>query len=129
MRIQSLKFLPLALFLAACATGGAADEDQPTVPVYGPDEETPCEYEVLGTVTAEVTGLGSTSRLDEMGRRALGQEGAKLGADAVVLPGGRQKLPFTVVRAGSQARNPAAYSGPRKVEGQAVSWIQETCKG
>jgi len=131
MKRQSLVFLPLALFLAGCASGGSAGEEQPAVPVYGPDEETPCEYEFLATVTAELSPLTSGRMLEEEMIKELGKAGAKSGADAVILPagpGGGLRLPFTVERVGGSRNSSMPTQGP-EVEGQAVRWIQETCKG
>lgn len=127
MRLWMPGVLSLSFLLAGCASGGTAGNETPSVPVFGPDEETPCEYELLATVTVEVSPLVADRRVEEELKKELGKEGARRGADAVIMED-RFKLPLTVVKVDMSASRPMPREGP-KMEGKAVRWIPETCKG
>lgn len=114
----------LGLLLAACATSRPAAEENQQVPVYRADEKTPCEYEIIETVRVETSVDPFKARDYEAVRDLeLGRAGAKVGADAVILPDTRLWLPFSV----QAASNPIAAT-PFSFEGDAVSWIAGTCE-
>mgnify|MGYP001031125503 CR=1 FL=1 len=96
MKHQRLALIILSLALAGCASWGPRAEDEPRVPVYRHDQETPCDYEPLGRVVAHAV-IQPGEREEWVRERALGRVGAEMGADAVILPGpegGRERLPF-----------------------------------
>ena len=120
MRRHDLKPVLIAFLLAGCASAGAGGEGEPRVPVYRSDEETPCEDESMGAVTAEVPAHLRSGRDFEAAReRELGEAGAEEGADAVILPESPRQL--TVVRVvGGQFRAAPPSLEPIRVEGIAV---------
>jgi hypothetical protein len=121
MKDQSPRVILLGLFLVGCASAGPAADEEPTVPVYGPNEKTPCEYEAIGPVRAEAwVGLQNARGYEEARAQELGRVGARIGADAVILPDTRVQLPFSVP--GAPTRTLLRF------EGQAVTWIEGTCK-
>jgi hypothetical protein len=124
MRRQSPKVILPVLLLVGCASAGPVADEEPTVPVYGPNEKTPCEYEAIGPVGAEAwVGLPGARGHEEARAQELGRAGARIGADAVILPDTRVRLPFSVPGAGE-----APTRTLLRFEGQAVTWIEGTCK-
>ena len=122
-----MKGLKLTLSLVSvavigCASSGPRVDQDSGVPVFRFGQETPCDYESIGTVIAETT-IYSGDDYRTVRVRALSDAGARMGADAVILPdpGLPARLPFVVQ--GQQ-------SAPRQVkfEGEAVQWIEGTCK-
>ena len=129
MRRHDLKPVLFAFFLTGCASAGSGGEGDPRVPVYRADEETPCEYEFIGTVVAEVPAqVGSGPDFEAEREKKLGEAGAKKGADAVILS--EIRLPFAIGSVTTAGQFRAAPSQePRRVEGKAVLWIEGTCRG
>ena len=114
--------LVLLLILNGCVSKAPASENLPRVPVYQIVDETPCEYEAIGRAEAEAENTG---RSDLEYRRAmeeaLGIQGARMGADAVIVRDFKRRLPFVRNRADISLSRP-------RFEGTAVRWIRETCK-
>ncbi len=73
-----------AMFSLACASSGNGG-DLSQVMVYLSSDDVPCEFEVIG----QVSGFAAVSSLRQYERerdRILGREGARAGADAVLIP-------------------------------------------
>ena len=125
MAAPKVGLLSLALVLTGCVSAGPRPDDLPRVPVYQIGEETPCDYELIRRVVAE---QGNTGRSDQDFRlamqRALGIAGAEAGADAVIVRDYVRRLLFTTTRTGL----PPSPSPPLMFEGEAVRWIEGTCK-
>jgi len=84
----------------------------------------------MGRVLAAATLTSFTEgEYERAWARELGRAGAKVGADAVIAEEPVLRLPFNVarVRTGERPSPPR----PREVEfeGEAVRWIEGTCKG
>ena len=111
-----------ALVLSGCASAGPRNEDGPRVPVFQAGEETPCDYETIGPVSAQQRYTGTTDQDYRLAiQRELGRAGAEAGADAVIVEDYVRRLPFAT----SQTEAPRS---PLMFEGTAVRWIIETCK-
>ena len=97
--------------------------------VYEADDEKPCEYQEMHPISVSVSAseVGGRSQAEARDRE-LGLAGARVGADAVIVPDlGPEKLPFLV---GSRSRAAGVIPPPTQTrfEGMAVRWIPETCK-
>jgi hypothetical protein len=123
LRVASVAW---AMMLAACASSGTSSEGPSTVPVYAVESEVPCRYEVLERVEAEWTMRlpPSPGEQDRERRRLLGREGARVGADAVLLPQGRNAVGSTVaaVRPGGTTLIPVTFVG------DAIRFLPGTCR-
>ena len=110
-----------------CASAGSPADEGPRVPVFDERGETPCEYEVMHSISASASSTRVGDREGGEARdRELGLAGAKIGADAVIVPyQGPKKIPFVV---GSRSGAPAYGPAQVKYEGWAVRWIPEPCK-
>lgn len=121
---SKLVFLGMAIAVSGCASAGGRS-DLPPVRVYT-EEEAPCEYEVMRRVRAQTASTITSSQAYERARdRALGQEGAKVGADAVIVPS---------IGEGTAGRAVRREVGRRIVpppmttfRGEAVRFIPGTC--
>jgi hypothetical protein len=115
-------FFLVAPALIGCASPGLRVDEQPRAPVYRFGQETPCDYESIGPITAETT-LYSGDDYEKTRVKALGEAAARMGADAVILPDPAPsvRLPFVVQ---------GQLSPPRQVrfEGEAVRWVAGTCR-
>lgn len=128
MRKREPRLILSALLVAGCASGGPSGGEEQGVPVFGPDEETPCDYEEIGLVSVEVTLDEQNLRVgDDTPRRALAREGARRGADAVILRESRRQIPFDVVT-DSRTGHRTAIPVRARFDGLAVTWIEGTCK-
>jgi hypothetical protein len=119
MRSAATGLLILALF--GCASGGTGGGER-TVAVYLTEDDVPCEYEVMRTVEETCTEIRPTRMgisLECQRERVLGEAGAGMGADAVIVAEDEfPKLLPTVVE---------GQPVHRKFEGQAVRYLDPTC--
>ncbi len=118
------KLIPvMALFFPACATTPPGMDLEP-VPVY-PEEEAPCEYEVLERVRVR-SPTTATSEEDFLRRlrEAYGRAGAAVGADAVIVD---IPEPRGVARRRERGWPPSPSLGPPT--GRAVRFVPGTCGG
>ncbi len=82
-----------AVLLAACAYPQEPDDRPRTVPVYLSEAEVPCRFEIVRRVQAQGTVSfppPSRADLNREAQRLLAREGARAGAEAVVLTQGRE---------------------------------------
>ncbi len=115
-------FVGLLIFaLLGCASGGTSGGEG-NVSVYRTVDAVPCDYELIQTVEATCT-ISNPSRLNMNTEcpmaRVLGEAGARVGADAVIVaePEFPARLPFTV------EGRPLELN----FEGQAVRYLDPTC--
>jgi hypothetical protein len=119
-------FVAAAALLAGCASGGGAANGGPsTVPVYTGASAVPCQYEMMRRVEGETTVPFVSSRevFERERARVLGREGARLGANAVVV------ADATAI-GGTQVAIPANQIPSTRVirfEGEAVRYLDPTC--
>jgi hypothetical protein len=120
-----VKRLGLATFLVlwGCATT-PEDPNIPSVPVYS-EEEAPCEYEVVDRI--RVRQPSGAPSFDEFRRRllvALGQAGARAGADAVIAEIPREGAGVARRREVGRSNLPPPPPG---FPGLAVRFVPGTC--
>jgi hypothetical protein len=119
----------LALVAMGCASAGAApgaEEGREPVPVYARESDVPCRFENVQTVrgSASVTSYEEFARERE---KVLAREGARVGADAVLLPASEERRGVAVtarVGPGGVQRLPTQIS----FEGQAIRFVEGTCR-
>jgi hypothetical protein len=94
--------------------------------VYALASEVPCRYEVIRRVEAEWTMRlpPSPGEQEREQRRLLGREGARVRADAVLLPQSRTAIGSTLVavRAGQTTTMPVTFVG------DAIRFLPGTCR-
>jgi hypothetical protein len=114
------------LLLVACASSGTSSDGPSTVPVYANESEVPCRFEVIQRVEAEwsMSLPPAAGEQDRERRRLLGREGARAGADAVLLPQNRTAIGSTVaaVRPGQTTTIPVTFVG------DAIRFLPDTCR-
>ena len=117
----------MMMTLLACASSGTSAGGPSTVPVYAAEAEVPCRFEVIQRVEAEATLSLTPSVRDDQDRerrRLLGREGARVGADAVLLPQTRNPVGNAVV-----AVNPnQATTITVDFVGDAIRFLPGTCR-
>ena len=125
-----VSWIALAAFAAGCASAGTGTAEGPTsVPVYLTAAEVPCRFEVI----ERVEGQGMAASLEEYERersRVLGRAGARVGADAVLIPEGRPEPGRGSV--GVQVRGTSAggrISSTMEFSGDAIRFVDATCAG
>lgn len=117
------KPLPLLVPIGLAGCAATPRSDVAPVPVYTP-ETMPCEYEVIGDVRS-TTGatFTSASAFEEARDRALGREGAEMGADAVLVPDPRAGQ--AVRREVTRRNEPPPLTTFR---GEGVRFMSATCR-
>ena len=85
--------------LTGCASSGGPGDGPSAVPVYASESEVPCRFEVIERVEAQgmVTVPPTPGEQERERSRLLGREGARVGADAVLLPQRRTGVGTAVV--------------------------------
>ncbi len=109
--------------LVGCASGGSGGPS--SVPVYTGSSAVPCRYEVIRRVEGETTVPFVSDRavFERERARVLGREGARLGANAVVVAEAR-------AIGGTQVAMPANQVPSTRTirfEGDAVRYVDPTC--
>ena len=116
----------LATFAFGCASVGGGSE-LPPVPVYALTDELPCEYEVIETVRGSSSRRStSPASYERIRADVLGQAGADIGADAVILPDPNEAVGTVRRRVGRGDQLPAAPPLLR-FSGEAIRFIPDTC--
>ena len=118
-------FVGAAAVFAGCASGGGAPVGSSTVPIYEGAAAVPCQYEVIRRVEGETTVpfLSGRDVFERERARILGREGARFGANAVVVPD-----PATLT--GTQRAVPANQVPSTRTirfEGDAVRYLDPAC--
>jgi hypothetical protein len=74
MRFAMSVLLLSGLVLAGCASAGPPEDEGPTVPVFDEDDEKPCEYEVMHSISASIgsTRMGNQGQRPDVGRGPAG---------------------------------------------------------
>ena len=117
----------LALVSAACASGGGGTE-APPVPVYTA-ADVPCEYEVMRTVRRSPPSRPRTAQeFERLQTSLLGQAGANVGADAVVVAAVDLRQTGTAVSRQVVPGTPRTSGDRFEFEGEAVRFIPGTCR-
>jgi hypothetical protein len=122
--MRSASTLTAAILFAGCASSGSSESS--AVPVYATESEVPCGFEVMERI--EVQGSISLpptpGESEREQRRLLGREGARAGADAVLLPQSRTAVGSAVVAV------PANQSTTIMVDfvGDAIRFLPGTCR-
>ena len=127
--MKEFKTLPIfmAVLAGGCASGGSGVDERTSVPVYRLDEQTPCEYEAIGPVSAEATiDLRGSRDIPLTRSRVLGRAGAEVGADAVILKDSEEREP--TVDTDPRSGDPVPIQIRFRFEGEAVTWIDGTCR-
>ncbi len=108
-----------AILLVGCASSGGGSGAE-TVPVYTRADQIPCQYEVLETVRAYGSYDFRIHGAFEMAQaRALGRAGARVEADAVLVP----PPDWSTARRREVTNEPI----PVTFVGQAIRFIPGTC--
>ena len=123
MRVSALT---ATMLVAGCASSGGSGDGPSTVPVFANESEVPCRFEVNERVVAEgtVTIPPDRGEHEREQRRLLGREGARMGADAVLLPQGRVAVATAVVAvpANQTTTIPITFGG------DAIRYLPGTCR-
>jgi hypothetical protein len=135
-----MRYRAAFFFVIACTSACASSANGPAeatvvatpVPVFDSVEDIPCQYEVIRRVRGESdarTG-GSPTAFERERVRVLGREGARMGADAVLVEPvsemvGVQRRVVVSAPAGSAPRIPSAPN--LRFEGDALRYLDETC--
>ncbi len=114
------------VILGACASSGTSSDGPSTVPVYEVASEVPCRYEVVERVEAAWTMRipPAPGEQDRERARLLGREGARVGADAVLLPQNPTPVGSTRVAVGPGQTTTI----PVTFVGDAIRFLPGTCR-
>ena len=107
-----------AILLVGCASSGGGSGAE-TVRVYTRAEDIPCQYEVLQTVRASGQIVRAPGAFERAQARALGRAGARVEADAVLVP----PPDWSTARRREVTNEPISV----RFVGQAIRFIPGTC--
>jgi len=124
MRV-TLAVCALSTLFTACASSGTAGAGAP-VSVYLAPSAVPCEFAVMQRVSGYVT-VTSTQEYVRERNRVLGQGGARIGADAVLIPGSQREPDRDNVGLQFRALGGVRQPGDFPVSGDAIRFVSTSC--
>jgi hypothetical protein len=116
---------PLLSFVCGCASAGAGAGDTP-VPVYLRTSDVPCAYEAMGRVGGFVMVTSVRQYVAERDR-VLGREGARAGADAVLIPATQREPDRDNVGLQFRSVGGVTQTSELRVSGDAIRFVSDGC--